>query len=430
MSEQKLTKAQEIEAFEKEMATAKRRREVNRGLRQKYRDDPQLQSKTRKALIDDLLRVFNDVANPYRGWAASRKRYRQLGHFPEIMVEDFFGNHEEFQRAAGLRDSRETTKVRNKAALLHTHQQVAAYAEQHVLKHVGMYDRLKGRKPEHLEVLVGSDFHSYFCDPFAWQVFKDVASMVIAPQGRDGVIVVNGDLVDFPTISRHRKMPGHFHLNLHQEREMAKTMLRELRELCPEATIYFVIGNHEYRLVTYLADCAPELACLPELEFDKFFGLHEFEVSLVCKSSFLAPSAKARRRDVRLNWLDLYDCFVFAHGTSIADNAAQVELTKHFNRSGSSGHTHRPQVASSNSLGTGPIRWMSTPMMAGYAVGRDYVNTPSQWQMGFGVVSMLPRKGLSSPALVWIHDDWAAFGGRSWTPTKEALRKRQEQNGV
>lgn len=420
----------ELKEFERLALIAAKKRETKLGLRARYRDNKHLQADVREELISDLKRVFEDPCNPYRGFAASRQRYRKLGYFPEIIVTDFFGNHEEFQRAAGLRDSRETTKVRNKAAKLHTHQQIAEYAEQHVLKHVGMYDRLKGRRPQHLEIVVGSDFHSYFCDPFAWSVFLDVIRMVVTPQGKDGVVVVNGDLVDFPQISRHRKMPGHFHLNLHQERELAKAMLKEIREAAPDATIYFVIGNHEYRLVTYLADCSPQMACLPEMEFDKFFGLHESEISLVCSSSFLAPTAKARKRDVRLNWLEIGGCFVAAHGTSIARHAAATELDGPFKMSGTSGHTHRPQIYTSNSLGTGPVSWMTTPMLAGYPVGRDYVNSPSQWQMGFGTVALLPQKRLVSPQLILVHQDWAAFGGRSWTPTPAALAKRAEQNRI
>lgn len=413
--------------LEAEMKKAERERTTNRKLREQYRDDKKLQAKIRERLIADLQRVFNDVANPFRGFAASRQRYRKLGYYPEIMVEDFFGNHEEFQRAAGLRDSRETTKVRNKAARLHTHQQIAEYAQKHVLKHVGLYDKTKAlRSKTDVQVVVGSDFHSWFVDPFALEVFLDTIKMV-QPQ----IVLLNGDVFDFPQISRHRQMPGHFHLNLHQEREFGKReILRRVREAAPDATIYFLIGNHEYRLVTYLADAAPRLAGLPELEFETFLGIHEFEMSLVCQSSFLAPTAAARKLDKRDNWIVLFDCFVATHGTSTSKFPADTEMNGVFRMSGTSGHTHRPQIITSNSLGTGPISWMSTPMLAGFAVGRDYVSTPSSWNMGFGVVSINPQKKLVSQQLVVVHEDWATFGGRSWTPTPAALARRKEQWSV
>lgn len=419
-----LSREQEREQFERAVAAASRKREANRELRDQYRNDKTLQRKIRAALIEDLHRVYNDERNPYRGFAASRQRYRHLGFFPEIVVEDIFGNHEEFQRAAGLRDSRTTTLVRNKAARLHTHQQIMEYAKEHVLKYAGMYDRtarLKGR--DDVQVVVGSDFHSWFVDPFALDVFIATIKMV-----NPEIIILNGDVWDFPTISRHRQMPGHFHLNLHEEREFGqKQILARVREAAPDATIYLVIGNHEYRLVTYLADAAPRLAGLPELEFETFLGLKEFEISLVCQSSFLAPTAAARKLDKRDNWLKLFDCFVATHGTSLGKFPADSEMNGAFRMSGTSGHTHRPQIISSNSLGTGPISWMSTPMMAGFAVGRDYVSTPSAWNMGFGVVSINPKKRLVSQQLVIVHEDWASFGGKSWTPSAKALARRKEQ---
>lgn len=416
-----------VAALNAAMKKADKERSSNRKLREKYRDNKQLQGEIRERLIEDLKRVFSDVANPFRGYAASRQRYRKLGHYPEVMVEDFFGNHEEFQRAAGLRDSRTTTKVRNKAAVLHTHQQIAEYAQQHVLKHAGLFDRTKSLNSKtDVQVVVGSDFHSWFVDPFALEVFIDTIKMV-----QPSIVILNGDVFDFPQISRHRQMPGHFHLNLHQEREFGKKqIIKRVREAAPDATIYFLVGNHEYRLVTYLADAAPRLAGLPELEFETFLGIREFELSLVCQSSFLAPTANARKLDRRDNWLNLFDCYIATHGTSCAKFAADVEMNGAFRMNGTSGHTHRPQIITSNSLGTGAISWMSTPMLAGFAVGRDYVSTPSNWNMGFGVVSINPQKKLVSQQLVVVHEHWASFGGRSWTPTPKALARRREQWSV
>lgn len=413
----KTPRQREIEALEREMKRAKQKRAANRKLREAYRDDPRLQSKTRKALIADLLRVYSDVANPYRNWAASRKRYRQLGHFPEIMVEDFFGNHQEFQRAAGLLDKRETTKVRNKAARVHTHQQIAAYAEKHVLPWHDKYKKTRGKK--HLEVVIGSDFHSCFLDPFAFQVFCDTLRMV-----QPDMVVLNGDVFDFPQLSRHRKLPGHFHLNVQQEINLGfGTILKKVRELCPDAEILFMIGNHEYRFVTYLADCAPELACLDTIEFDKLFKLDELEISLGCRASFMAPSAKNRRRELAENWHIIGGCFVVTHGTYTNKLAAEKQIQR-FQMAGSSGHTHRPMIITTNSLATGSLPWMSTPMMASFAVGKEFVPEPSMWTMGFGVVSIDTQRRRVCPQLVTVHSDWAAFAGHTWTPTAKTLEAR------
>ena len=410
---------QRLEAARAEAAEIRR---ANRAIRERMRDDARLQHETKQAMVADLLRVAEHPDNPFQGFA-SRKRYRDLGHYPEILVSDFFGNHAEFQRAAGLRDTRTTTKARTKAARLHSAQDVARYAEQHVLPWHDKFPKAAGRR--HLECLVGSDWHSWFVDPFALSVFL-AACRIVNPD----VVVLNGDVFDFPQLSRHRKLPGHFHLNLQQEIEFGREhILRAVREACPDAEILFVIGNHEYRLVTYLADCAPELACLPSMEFAGLLGLDELEISLVTRPSFMAPTTKDRRRELQENWHKVGGCWVVTHGVSCAKFAADKQLDR-YQMSGTSGHTHRPQIITGNSLGTGPKSWMSTPMMASYAVGKEYVGEPSMWQMGFGRASIYPEKGLVSQGFVPVFEDWAAFAGHEWRPTVEVFARREEQMAV
>lgn len=416
---EKRKREKELEAYEKARAAASKHQEKNRKLRERYVDDKKLQGELRELLIADLLRVFEHPANPYRGFAASRQRYRDLGRYPEIMSLDFFGNHQEFQRAAGLHDKRNTSRVKNKSARLHTAQEVARFADENVLRWANRFEKAKGRKGE-LHGLIGSDFHSVYCDPLALRAWLNSCEMV-QPEH----VVINGDLVDFPQFSRHRKLPGHFTLNAYQEVEWAREhILRPTREACPNAQIDFILGNHEMRLVNYLADTATELACFPSMSFDVLFGLGELEINLVCRGSFLTPTAKAKAKDVRENWAVYGDSYAATHGRSCAKFAAQVQLDT-FKMSGSSGHTHRPQIYHANSLGTGPLSWMSTPMMAHPAVGSDYMPEPTQWNGGFGYFAILPEKSLVSQELVIVHQDWASWAGRTWTPTKAEQKARE-----
>lgn len=409
-----------LDRFREACIEAGEKREANRELRESCLHDKKKQADLRKRLIADLLRVFEHPDNPFKGFAASRQRYRELGHYPEVLVSDFFGNHQEFLRAADLHDKRNTTRTKNNVARLHTAMQVAEFAKTHVLRWQNRYQKARGRR--NLEIVVASDLHSYFVDPFALDVLIESIEMV-----QPDVVVLNGDVVDFPQISRHRQLPGHFNLSLQGEIDFAREkILRRVRQAAPEAQIDFVLGNHEYRLVTYVADTAPQLASLRTLEFGPLFGLDEFEINLACRSNFLAPTKADRKKDRAENWHIIGGCFVATHGTSCARFAA-AEQMRRFQMCGTSGHTHRPQVVTDNALGTGPLSWTSTPMMASFAVGRDYVAEPSAWNMGFGVFSVLPEKRLVCPSLVVVHEDWACFAGRQWRPTAAALKRRQEQ---
>lgn len=408
--------------FEAELAEARALREANRALREKLRDDPKLQERVRRQLLDDLLRVKDHPENNSIVTPVSRRCYRDLGHFPEILVQDFFGNHAEFLRAAGLSDLRNTAHSQNRSAKLHSEQAISQFAKENVVRYHGAYQ--KPLKRSHVEGLVCSDVHSWHADPFARYSFMRAVEMV-----QPDVIVVNGDLVDFPSISSHPKLPGHFHLNLQQEIDWARDFLRDLRERASDATIFYVIGNHEARLVRYLADTAPALASLRSLNFNDLFGLQEFEISLVCRQSFLAPSRRARKKDVAENWVVIADCYVATHGVATAKLASEREMLR-FNMSGTSGHTHRPQVYYHNTLGTGPISWMTTPMLCHHSDGRDFVTGPSSWGMGFGQFSILPSKRLVSQQIVTVHEDVCFFAGAVFTPTKAVTKARQQMMDV
>lgn len=406
-------------AWEEALLTAARQRAQNEKLLAEARRDPKFAEELRQRMIEDLRRVAQ-VPRPVLGPSSSRDRYREIGFYSSSLIPFLFGSHQEFQRAAGLRDLRNTTNVQNRAALLHTAQRVADYAERELKPWAGAFDRSVGR--QHLDVLVGSDFHSQMCDPFALRVFLDFAKWT-----QPDVVVLNGDVVDFASISRHRKLPGHFHWNLQDEIDWARRFFGDVRAACPDSTILFVIGNHEYRLVNYLADTAPELASLRTLSFSALFGLEEHRIGLVCRSNFLAPYSAQKRKELSENWHVIGDAYVVTHGTKFGKVASADQLAR-FQKSGTSGHTHRPQIFTGNSLGTGALSWMSTPMMASHAVGRDYVAEPSAWMMGFGRASI--HRGQVSQQLVIVHERWAEFAGRTWEATDEEIRRREEMGRV
>lgn len=411
MSKKPKTVSPEQQAWEQNLADAEQQREVNKALLQKARADEAVATHLKSAMVADLVRV-SQVPRPIIGPSSSRQRYRELGHYSEGLVPYLFGNHQEFQRAAGLHDSRLTSTVKNRAARLHTHQQVAAYAERELRPFAGAFDRSRDKKGS-LHVVTGSDWHSAKANPFARRVFMSYLAWA-----QPDVVVFNGDVVDFQSVATHRQLPGHFHWNLQAEIDYAQGLFRQARTILPKATILLTIGNHEYRLVNYIADKASALASLRSNQFNEMFGLAELEIGLVCRSNFLAPTDRMKKQDIAENWVVFRDCYVLTHGEALGKTAA-LEQLETFKMSGSSGHIHRPQIFTSNSLGTGGLSWMSTPMMASFAVGRDYVKEASQWNMGFGEAVL--HRGQASQRLIFIHPTWAEVAGQVWEATPEEI---------
>jgi predicted phosphodiesterase len=414
-----------LERFQVAVQEAAEHREVNRDLRQEIRSSSSRQRKVREMLIADLIRVFNHPDNPYAGWAASEKRYRDLGHFPEILVTDLFGTHAEFQRAAGLREKRGTAKMKLAAARLHTEGEIRAYAEEYVLRSAGRWQRRYRSVNGIKHVLVGSDFHGQFVDPLALRVFLDVAKDV-----QPDTIVLNGDVLDFPQVSRFTHMPGAGSLSLQDELDWVRdNIVRRVREAAPKAAIIWTIGNHEHRLVRHLANSDPAIASLRSMSWTELLDIDEYEVEMCFGGNFMAPTQRQRRDNYqRRTHAVLHDCFVVTHGQSIAQNAPMVEARR-WGMSGTSGHTHRPQVHWLPSAACPSLNWTSTPMMAGFAVGKDYVDGPSAWTMGFGLFTVDASAGVVTPQLIPVYEDFATFSGHVWRATDKVHEIRRAMWG-
>lgn len=89
-------------------------------------------------------------------------------------------------------------------------------------------------------------------------------------------VFINGDLIDFYPISRFVNTKRK--LSLSRELEITKQILEVLRTEFPDANFYFLFGNHDNRLETYLATKAPELLDTPEFKLEKLLELDKFRV--------------------------------------------------------------------------------------------------------------------------------------------------------
>jgi len=359
-------------------------------------------------LIRDILRVADDELLSFPG-TCSRAKYKKFGYFPETVVFDHFGNHEEFQRTAGLRDSRTTKSFRDRRARLKTEERVAEYFAKEIKPWEGAFER---KKSDDYQLLVcASDFHGKEVDRFALEVFLDVCRRTLPDQ-----ICLNGDVVDFGSVSRWSKNPNKL-LDLQGEITWTvENILRPVREVAPDANIDFLVGNHEYRLIRYLSDVAPSLASLACLDFAELFSLEELRISLVTNDALLAPNERDRLEMSKQTWKIYGGCFVVTHGTSAGRFPADKELNK-YGISGISGHVHRPQYQSTPTVVNPWADWMTCGMMAkndlrdGAGHGANFKTGPSTWTTGFGVVSIYPKLGVALQTPVIFKRGVAEFCG-------------------
>jgi predicted phosphodiesterase len=93
------------------------------------------------------------------------------------------------------------------------------------------------------------------------------------------VLLLNGDWVDFYSISRHEKNPKH--RDFCSELKAGRQMLSWLRQEFPGVRIVAKLGNHEERWESWLWAHAPEISDDPIMGLDNWFGMPALDIELV-----------------------------------------------------------------------------------------------------------------------------------------------------
>jgi predicted phosphodiesterase len=122
--------------------------------------------------------------------------------------------------------------------------------------------------------LVLSDTHIPYHD-------KRAIELAVAEGRRRSVVgvLLNGDILDFYQISRFSRDPSRPRVK--SEIEKGRQFIAWLRSQFPRAMIVFKEGNHDERLRTYLADRAPELFDLDDLELSRLLRASDAGVEWV-----------------------------------------------------------------------------------------------------------------------------------------------------
>lgn len=92
-------------------------------------------------------------------------------------------------------------------------------------------------------------------------------------------ILINGDLIDFATISRHEK--DWRQRSVHQEFEAVREFLKALRGGFPNTRIIFKHGNHDERWEKWLYAKAPEIFDCTDFQLEVLLKLGELHIEVV-----------------------------------------------------------------------------------------------------------------------------------------------------
>ena len=106
------------------------------------------------------------------------------------------------------------------------------------------------------QVLIGSDAHVWPHDRPTGQT----AFVQFAKTNQPDIIILNGDVLDGATISRHASIGWEGKPSLASELEAVTEYLTEIEKAAPNAKRVWTLGNHDARFETKLANDVPEYA--------------------------------------------------------------------------------------------------------------------------------------------------------------------------
>lgn len=333
-------------------------------------------------LITEVLRLSTGEYDT----PCTRTRWRKYSTYSEHAVKRAFVTHTNLLIAAGLQEGREIRKFTNKSAAIVAETRVSDYVKAEILPWASTSGE---RDSDHVVMVVGSDFHGEHSDPFALDVFLDVIRRT-----KPDHVVLNGDVAEFEEVGKWASPPNRLGNLQHEIDWVVNNILIPVREAAgPDCEIDLVIGNHEYRLIRYLADSCPGLASLRCLGFADLFQLARLDIGLVFGASLIdvAATEKVRRDSFKDNFKVYYDSFLVTHGTATGHYPASKELDR-FRLSGTSGHIHVHQTYHKPTIDRPYAEWNTTSKMARHSVGDIYMRgLPNHWSTGFGVVNIFPE---------------------------------------
>lgn len=133
---------------------------------------------------------------------------------------------------------------------------------------------------EHNNILCISDVHIPYHD------IKAISQAIkYGIENKINTIVINGDLLDFFMISRFTNVERK--RSVSDELGIAREFLDVLNKTFPNVPIYFLLGNHDNRLETYLATKAPEILDMEEFRLSTLLEAEKHNMKVFTDTTLL-----------------------------------------------------------------------------------------------------------------------------------------------
>jgi predicted phosphodiesterase len=252
---------------------------------------------------------------------------------------------------------------------------------------------VKSYKTKPKLIVFASDQHAPYNDKRLHELFLEFLR-----EHKPHEIILGGDLIDMPTVSRHINQPG-WAASVQQGVDAGYLLCRDIREAAPKAVIKMLEGNHDIRLKTALlkdlkdlygvgaAIDNPEDERVAALSLTRLLRLDELKIDLITD-----PEASSRYETAKI---EICPGLTAIHGLVATRGAGRSVVKTMQDLDGSSliqGHSHRASLTSRTVHGAdGPrILWgCESGVMCDMSLAKAYTANPD-WSQGFVMATIWP----------------------------------------
>lgn len=342
--------------------------------------------------LEDLRKIAK--ANPEK--VISRNYYRVHGSYSESAWSVYFGSFEEFKRQAGIILTRQQHNMEKHVAKHASVDHYRALSKER-MSYAGNYTVTNNKRFQ--KVVIVGDLHDKNVDPFYMRVLLDSLKRI-----QPDVVVLNGDIFDLPEFSKYLVDPREWDV-VGRIKYAHDNIIGPIRDICPDAQIDFIEGNHEFRLLKHLADATPALrAVLSDLHgmtVSSILGLDKFKVNYIAKADLSAYSIKEQHDEISKNYKVYFNSFIVSHD----------DTAKRLGFPGVNGHHHKTEIEAMYNEHFGCYNWIQHG--CGHKLDAEYCHP--KWQQGFVIAICDTESRNTVFDVVTFTQDMAVVGGQVYT---------------
>lgn len=239
-------------------------------------------------------------------------------------------------------------------------------------------------------VLVGSDFHIWPEEASTClRAFKKFVEDI-----KPDIVILNGDVMDFPRISRHpqnwEKAP-----DVWEELEAAQDHLGDIVQRCKRgAQKLWTLGNHDARFESVIANAVPQLKKVKGVHLSDHFGVWEKAMSCMINYEFEASRTMIKHR--------------LAGGQHATFNNVRKAGTHIV-----TGHLHSQNVRSVSDYRNFDLYGFDTGCIAdkNHKAFAYHEDSPTDWRSGFGLLTYRDGRLMPPEIITKWSSDSVVFRG-------------------